>query len=71
MTPAQADWLRKLRDEGPVQSPNCFAHIGCQLQGHSHRASFDRGVNRLPWWTHMITPAGLAALEAQEKETTP
>lgn len=67
MTPAQAAWLRKLRDEGPQQTRFRFANFWHQVMGYSITAWFDMGVKRRHWWTHMITPAGLAALEAHEK----
>lgn len=64
MTPAQAAWLRKLRDEGP-QPPVVWANpaisISCMMQEWSvshHETTHD---------LETITPAGLAALEAYEK----
>ena len=65
MTPAQADWLRKLRDGGPQPRPRYGAKKCVRL--------FNEGLlqwHLFPGW-EVITPAGLAALEAHEKETTP
>jgi hypothetical protein len=62
MTPAQAAWLRKLRDEGmqPLPKTKTRACRVCWLNGWSmwHEASGH----------HSITPAGLAALAAYEEK---
>jgi hypothetical protein len=61
MTPAQAAWLRKLRDEGP-QKCKTVADEGALRLGWTDASDYG-----WPW--HMITPAGLAALAAYEDAT--
>ncbi len=63
MTPAQAAWLRKLRDEGPqhrAAGRNTTVNI-CQ----SKRWTFTRSVD----FIRDITPEGLAALAAHEEKS--
>ena len=63
MTDKQAAWLRKLRDEGPQPRPRYGAANCVRL--------FRKGL--LTWADDLpdgdqITPAGIAALEAHEKD---
>lgn len=65
MTPAQAAWLRKLRDEGPqgtfhLHNTDLTEIDRCQNHGWTKTANH---IGRF------ITPAGLAALEAHERGT--
>lgn len=67
MTPAQAAWLRKLRDEGP----HVAYRIGrtgylCRIKGWAAWA--DDAFETQIWLEH-ITPAGLAALAEHEERT--
>ena len=67
MTPSQAAWLRKLRDEGPQS-------IGVLFADYSQAV----GCLAADWtdWTgdpddhETITPAGLAAMDAYERGVT-
>ncbi len=64
MTPAQAAWLRTLRDSAePVPRPpktrvgfNCFVYGWTTYAPRSN-------------WREVITPKGLAALEAHEEKS--
>jgi hypothetical protein len=63
MTPAQAKWLQRLRDEGPQPRPRYGAAKCVRL--------FRKGL--IEWAADIpqgdqITPAGLAALEDHEKQ---
>lgn len=64
MTPAQADWLRKLRDDGAQPFAWSLPAARCANEGWTE-------TDRPRDGNETITPAGLAALEAHEKETTP
>jgi hypothetical protein len=60
MTPAQAAWLRKLRDEGEQYLSNERYAIDADRKGY-----VDKGSTAL---MDRITPAGLAALAAYEEK---
>lgn len=62
MTPAQAAWLKKLRDEGPHRGPEDHESVSLSL--------YDEGFIWLEWpdiWMDHITPAGIAALEVHDR----
>ena len=66
MTPAQAAWLRKLKDEGPqgtfhLHGTDLTEIDACQNSG------WTRTVNHIG---RCITPKGIAALEAYERGGT-
>ena len=61
MTPAQAAWLRKLKDEGPQPFAWHLPAARCANEGWTVTDKPMGGGNE------SITPAGLAALEAHEK----
>jgi hypothetical protein len=67
MTPAQAAWLRKLRDEGPqvIGPPSNKRTTGfCTVNGLT---DFERRKESGGWYSYAVTPAGLAALAAYEE----
>lgn len=64
MTPAQAAWLRKLRDEGPSK-PNGLEWI--ETWKAEKGGLCDHDPNTWAQCKKTITPAGLAALEAYER----
>ncbi len=76
MTPAQAEWLRKLKDEGPHRH---VRHEWMQMRRTKQSAFIvwgPEGYGMSPLdappdavWLARITPAGLAALEAHERGT--
>lgn len=62
MTPAQAAWLRKLRDEGPQIIS--LSNFGAAAHCYWNRWTDD--CEDLPEFDR-ITPKGIAALEAYER----
>ena len=68
MTPAQAAWLRKLRDDGPQLTgpPNNKRTAGfCSANGLT---DFERREASGGRYSYAITPAGLAALAEHERD---
>lgn len=77
MTPAQAAWLRRLRDEGPRMPWNHeWAHmrrtrkVGFCVFGPNGKEWTGplNGMGGVPWLAS-ITPAGLAALAEYEERS--
>lgn len=59
MTPAQAAWLRKLRDEGPQGTFHMHGLDMTEIDACQNKG-WTRTVNHVG---RVITPAGIAALE--------